>query len=216
MLPLASLLILYACASSSSMIKSSGYYSEGAKKYYFTQGIFYDIKSQSFEMDSESFRVVQRTTPGYAIDKNFVYIGGSTIKGADPQTFVVMNRDYTKDHRHVFYKGEIVSEAMPTSFSLIKAPSWSQVEQWGRDEKFAFFRGQKQVICDVKTLTVLKGGWAKDRECVYGGYVNKLDVLDASTFEDVNEVCGKDAHGYWIFFTGSIRKSTKEECAKFN
>ncbi len=208
--------ILASCALKSSMLKPSGYYNQGSVKYYFTQGAFYDIESKPFSVDEATFKVLQRTTPGYAVDKDFVYLGGGIIKDADPKTFAILNRDYTKDQFYVYYKGRRIERASPRSFSLITTPSWIAIEEWGRDEESAYFRGEKQEICDLNTFKVLGERWAKDAKCVYGGYINKLDRLDAPTFEVINSECGRDIQGYWMYSSRDVTKSTKEACAKFN
>jgi len=59
-------------------------------------------------------REVKEVLPkGYRIKGEEVYYQGWLIDEADPETFVVVGEDYSKDVRHVFYKIDVVDGADP-------------------------------------------------------------------------------------------------------
>ena len=79
----------------------------------------------------------------------------SIIPGADPDSFATINQDYTKDARHVYFRGDyptfqavIVPSADPRSFREMKNDYW-------RDDQGVFFRGKRVDVTNLDALESL-------------------------------------------------------------
>ena len=56
----------------------------------------------------------------YAMDKERVYWNGEIIRGADPNSFIILGNtgSYAKDKNKVYYKGEILKAANARDFII--------------------------------------------------------------------------------------------------
>ncbi|MEO9531180.1 MAG: DKNYY domain-containing protein [Crocinitomicaceae bacterium] len=85
-------------------------------------------------VDINSFEVLSNTK--YAKDKNKVYYPLLTVcvdgenwgnchaveyimDGTDPNSFEFLDKDYTKDKNHIYWRGKIVKEADPATFHMV-------------------------------------------------------------------------------------------------
>lgn len=50
-------------------------------------------------------------------DKHY-YWAGSALEGADYQTVAILNKYFARDHGHVYFKGRVVTDADPETFSI--------------------------------------------------------------------------------------------------
>ena len=98
-----------------------GYVSKDSTVYYW----FDDLNSERPkisekkipEADAESFQSLKDPFPSdcpkhstfYGKDKSHVYYRGEIVKGADPSTFSIFDRVYVKDKSHVFYGTKLLS-----------------------------------------------------------------------------------------------------------
>lgn len=144
----------------------------------------------------------------YAKDENQVYYGGAVIEGADVNTFSVYGEDrycYAYDIQHVYYKGELVPDSIPSVLQKIRPDDPFSPET---DGKHIYFNG-KQLDIDVNNFQYLGKSVIKDDISVYQGE-KKIEGADAATFELIPvsmpqalNVCAKDKnHSY---FDGEIR-----------
>ena len=84
------------------------------------------------------------------------------VKGADHDSFEVLDFDYARDKHHVYYYGIRVKEASSVHFELINA-------YFGRDDRSVFYAGQtipKVDPGDFEVIGDLEGKWSvwgKDR-----------------------------------------------------
>jgi hypothetical protein len=79
---------------------------------------------------------------GYAKDIDHVYLEGRRIKGADPTSWRMLNRLYSRDKKHIFYFTDKVIDADPETFEVILGPNEDDLfdSMWGRDRFNTFKR----------------------------------------------------------------------------
>ena len=105
------------------------------------------------KVDLATFRVLDEGESQYAVDERSVYHlpyqSIAPIEQADPKSFVVLDRGYSKDQSHVFYsdyKGNlrqtprILSEADATTFEVTDYDDKTRSE--ARDAKHRFMHGK--------------------------------------------------------------------------
>ncbi|HUO56055.1 MAG TPA: DKNYY domain-containing protein, partial [Candidatus Paceibacterota bacterium] len=63
----------------------------------------------------------------------------SPISAADPETFVLLSDDYSKDSQHVYFDGQVIGDADPSSF-VLAAGSLNQFD--ARDKNHIYLDGQ--------------------------------------------------------------------------
>jgi hypothetical protein len=199
---------LVSCASSS-MLKRTGYYDCGDFKCYYLNGIFYQLDNKIQNADLPTFKILMNAEPGYAVDKEKIYMGSKIIMGASPAGVIVLSDKHIKNSEKVYYEGAEIIGADPQSFEIIKKHSIFDTEQWGRDKKNAYFRGKKVDLCDAESFTPLGNQWAKDNKCVYGNYNDILHALDPKTFQPLNTMCVKDKNGFWIYYLKELSVASR-------
>ncbi len=169
----------------------------------------------------------------YGKDKNQVYsaygVGGfGPIVGADPQTFKILNANYTKDANHVWNRGNPISNADTATF-IVSGELWAKdknnVYHWdkiisgadtttfvaldddhGKDAIHAFdpFGNVFSQIADVSSLTSVNGFWLKDKFHVYTSNGQILDQADSITFADLGSGYGRDVSHIFYGNTGTF------------
>lgn len=95
---------------SGSLVKLSCDYSKDKNNIYKNCSL-YDL-----DTDIETFSVYPDCA--HMKDKNNVYFKGELIKGADPETFVILNHGYKKDKNHVYTGISVVEGLDPNTFTV--------------------------------------------------------------------------------------------------
>lgn len=169
----------------------------------------------------------------YGKDKNQAYsaygVGGfGPIVGADPQTFKVLNANYTKDAGHVYYRGNLMPNADTITFVAL-GELWAKDknnvyhrgtiisgadtatfvaldDDHGKDATHAFdpFGNAFKQIADVSSLTSVSSFWLKDKLHIYTSNGQILDQADPATFADLGLGYGKDASHIFYGNTGTF------------
>jgi DKNYY family len=161
----------------------------------------------------------------YAKDKEHVYLAGTKIKDADPDTFKIILRDYCKDKDHVFYGNKILTDADPNTFIAAidhevyqgaacdkNRPYW-----WGKEESISkvfekwrnyfeahselknyWWHAEEKRINDPTPLKELGNGFATDGIKVYFKDIS-LDSVDAGTFKNLGDSFVADKNGLYSF-----------------
>lgn len=157
----------------------------------------------------------------YGKDKNQIYsaygVGGfGPIAGGDPQTFKILNANYTRDANRVYYRGNLMPNADTITFVALGekwAKDKSNVYHWekiingadaatfvaldddhGKDVSRVFdpFGNVFNQIADVGSLISVNGFWLKDKFHVYTSNGQILDQADPVTFADLGSGYGRD------------------------
>jgi len=169
----------------------------------------------------------------YGKDKNQVYsaygVGGfGPIVGGDPQTFKILNANYTKDANHVWNRGNPIPNADANTF-VASGELWAKdknnVYHWdkiisgadtttfvaldddhGKDATHAFdpFGNVFKQIVDVGSLTSVNSFWLKDKFHVYTSNGQILDQADPVTFADLGSGYGRDVSHVFYGNTGTF------------
>jgi hypothetical protein len=74
----------------------------------------------------------------YGKDSKHVYYMGEIIEGADPSTFHILNQYYSVDKKYVFHKKEIISDKAVSFSFLLKT------DRYASDGDFVYFQGLKK------------------------------------------------------------------------
>jgi uncharacterized protein (UPF0333 family) len=89
--------------------------------------------------DVSSYEILSSKSASYARDKNHYYFNGVSItNAASSSSFYVMNDNYAKDTRQVYYRFGIVNGADPLSFVLAS----SQAVYDAQDKNHKYLNGQ--------------------------------------------------------------------------
>ena len=113
----------------------------------------------------------------------------AVLEGADPTTFIAINKSHGKDASQVFKKSLPVTHADPATFKL-----WS--EGYAADATQVFYGRTRLEDAELATFERLGNGWSRDARNIYLGS-KRLDVCDLATFEIIPRSRAKDAQCYY-------------------
>lgn len=143
----------------------------------------------------------------YAKDKNHVYICNLAIgilEGADPASFTVLSKNtealgsiytndfpYAKDKNYVYFSGEIMADADPSTFELLS--SEYSLFAYAKDKNRVYYFGKALTSADLSTFTIISssGEYAKDKDNVYYSGDIVADA-DPDTFEIILSKNGEE------------------------
>ena len=168
------------------------------------EGWFYDAKSifwqgkKITEIDRKTFRFLENNSfePGVFLDKDKVFFLTNKIRGADPTTFVLIGKGYTKDAYNVYYEENILPDALPASFKIVGG---SHYLWYGKDQQSVFMNEMKIEGADPKTFRLIDNhSYSRDRKHIF--YVGKViagadpDTFRKSDFQHDGWASGKIYH----------------------
>jgi hypothetical protein len=131
----------------------------------------------------------------YAADKNAVYYRGDKIPNAIPSSFRHFGGDYWSDASHVFFVNEELSGANPKTFSPLPIAPWS------RDDKLCFRASSLVPSSDPKTFVAIDFHWAKDATHYYAYKFANVFIVpcDYSTMKVLSRSYAKDKDRvFWL------------------
>ena len=127
--------------------------------------------------------IVLVSCTGYKVEKDGVYYkkfdeaNGSNkglIKLADPESFVILEYEYGKDNKYVFYQANIIPGADPSSFKPI-------TRLYASDKYRAYYSGDSIALSTAKDFTIIDDYYSKDKSNVF--YTTKpLNVCSTDNF----------------------------------
>ena len=139
-------------------------FAKDAHHVFYIEGIAHGIDTSTFipldvgkteKTDSVYAKEFQRWRyRGYGKDKDHIYfhdmMSGKprTVKGADSDSFEVLDFDYAKDGNHVYYYGHRVKEANSSNFEIINA-------FFARDNRSVFYNGNVIPKIDPENFEVI-------------------------------------------------------------
>lgn len=163
-----------------------------------------------------SFRVLSDSS--YAKDADFVYFHNKheevkIINGADPETFIPLDLDYSMDKSFVYFETEVLDYITPSSDIIVVNKNIL------KNNEAVYFGSKKITSIDVDTFEVMeecgfcreKFSWTKkikgnlsvifsrDKNSIYY-YSYEIIGSDPSTFQRLSPSFGKDANN--VYFRG--------------
>ena len=175
--------------------------------------------------DPTTFKILDDLSR-YIADKDHAYYDGEEIIDSDPVTLTYIYERYSKDRTHVFMEAQLIKGADPDSFQVLETPGgsfeWARDKNsvyyngialdnsvpeyfhpidstFGYDNLNVFYGIRAINGSDLNTFTVIKSSYpiyAKDKNQVYfGGAVNANPIIqgaDPVTFEVVGDNYSKD------------------------
>lgn len=112
----------------------------------------------------------------YAADDRFVFYKGERIERADPKSFVLLNKVFSKDASNIYHYGSLLTENAPG------------------------------IEIDVETFEALNEFYSRDKNhiyCTYYGYdcyeTFKISGADLPSFRVTAFCFAKDIHGVYLF-----------------
>ena len=143
---------------------------------------------------------------GYAADDSYVYYDDVPVDGADPESFV-MDGLYGVDANHVYYNGIQVKNADASTFKSVGEDTDSD---YGTDAHAVYYDGTLLEGADSATFTILKDGFARDKNGIYDyGSIIK-NIADPDTFSAVGGYYATDANTVYYLSTPSDSGSDSE------
>lgn len=177
---------------------SEGYIEKDGKVYFeWFHGGNLERRESLVPADLETFEILPGRRGYFGKDKNYVFYKWTIIKGADPETYRVINekgmRDYyAMDKNRIYYFERVISGSTSEGFQLIheKGPYF-------RDKNQIYFKTEPlEDICSLDNFKVLEHVWSTDGCCYYWG-VEKMP----SNPNDYNHI---------KLFNGGVWKDTKQ------
>ncbi|CAF4321262.1 unnamed protein product [Rotaria sp. Silwood2] len=96
----------------------------------------------------------------YSKDSYEVYYMGQTIQGARPSSFQSIGNSYAKDSYDVYYMGKKIDGARPSTFQLIG-------KGYAKDSYDVYYMGKKVQGARPSSFQLIDKGYAKDSYDVY-------------------------------------------------
>lgn len=185
-----------------------GYIIKGNKVYYAYWG-FNDWKYHKFQLenaDAKTFQIIGVPHSFYARDAKRVYFKGNPLEKADPETFVVGNRQKTPfdyDAHNLYLGRKLISEDVHNYRGL--------GNNYSKDSKRVYYLYEPIEGADPETFAVIKemlGSYARDKNHIY---LNKQPIrgADGATFQ-------KLGGSYWKDKSSIYNNNTKIEKADFS
>ena len=151
--------------------------------------------------DPSSFEVltweVSESVYNFARDKGHVYYRGEVILGADPSSFRPHKRNYFVDSKRVFLKQwNDFHELIGCSPQTMRIID----DFWIVDEKYVYFAGHRLEPTDIRSFFVYPdSGWAcDDIDCYYENVKVTVDRESFESLPDARSVMAKDRNNvYW-------------------
>jgi hypothetical protein len=151
--------------------------------------IYYNGKALA-EADVDSFKSV-KNSKYLAKDRRYVYANENIIQGIHAPSFEVMDSEYSKDKKTVFYYLKPIKGADPKTFVYP-----SKFSPFSADKSRVFYRENMLPNSDSASFEVLKvgnsfTGYAKDKGQVYF-YDQLMPDADVETFEATGLFTARD------------------------
>ncbi len=125
----------------------------------------------------------------FAVDENQAYVVGLPINGSDPNTFEVVNLNYSRDSTQVFCGTFKIEGVDPDNFEVLKVNDlWVTIHY---QPTIAEIYGE-QFATGIPALDC--SGWGRDKQYYYYG-PTRLEDADYDTFELIDEFTAKDKRG---------------------
>ncbi|HEV7644976.1 MAG TPA: DKNYY domain-containing protein [Pyrinomonadaceae bacterium] len=168
--------------------------------------------------DPQTFHVWPQFNEVYAGDKNNVFYNGQKVEGCDAATHKVIDGDFHRDGKNIFYHSKRVSDdaenfqALTSKYSRDSKHVYWQMDKisddpanfivypnegwaaYAKDSRTVFRCGQKVKNVDVKTFSGLNPSYAKDKNNVY--FEVSCDMTELSTVDGADpasfELAGGD------------------------
>lgn len=105
----------------------------------------------------------------YVRQGNFFQIGEETIEEADPESFDVIDQYYAKDSHYIYYNGNPVAEANPSSVTPITSAINTNTTNSGYliSNGHVFYNGQIITGADPDSFSYIIGAYGMDKESLY-------------------------------------------------
>lgn len=152
------------------------------------------------DLDPETFEVLENDAFGK--DKNYVYLNGNPIIGADPKSFKVINDAFSVDDFRAYYYTDSIATSSSRGFKVID-------DYFSADFKDVFYRNEPLGVCSVKDFKLLPKkeddshfeSWSTDG-CYF--YFNNFKV-PSDDYKNVHLFKGSAGFAKdnkWVYFQG--------------
>ncbi|MBP9210808.1 MAG: DKNYY domain-containing protein [Saprospiraceae bacterium] len=119
----------------------------------------------------------------YSKDHRKVFYRGDLMKDADPATFQLINAPYSKDHQHIFFEKLAIAKADPLTFELFPENEASSGDTYyAKDKDHIFVNDVIFSGADASSFKILDEKYCLDKNGVYFK-MKKLKGADPSSFK---------------------------------
>lgn len=163
-------------------------YTKDRENAYFFDFILEDVDTDSFTAIPIPENITDKYI-AYAKDKNQVYMAGVKIPSANsPESFVILQNNYSKDKNNVYYRDKILDNASPENFEVLQ-------KGYARDQNSVFYEEIAVRNMDPASVLFLECA-VKDNKFVYSRFPKPnqriIPRIDSSTFRCLNGLYSKD------------------------
>lgn len=155
--------------------------------------------------DAKTFTVLKANNisqySSYGKDKNHIYFKSKILDGADSETFEILDDGYTKDKDGVYYNNTKLAGIDPSNFkkegNFIKSSGliYENEQKLGYDyETFSLLK--RYSAGNSCEYNIYAGSLVKDKNGIYYKN-NRVDNIDAKSFQVVWDDLFKDKNGYY-------------------
>jgi len=135
------------------------------------------------EGDPNTFIVINDR---YAKDKNTVYFDfeGTPLEGCNAETIEILDYEYMKDDQHVYLNGQIIADAIPTSFKILDSS-----KHISKDKDHVFWEFKIVSEADALSFRSIEGRWIDYKHIfVFEGGKNTILPLPTSDVNALDEI----------------------------
>src|SRR5688572_17058880 len=184
----------YAANQPPNRLSDSGYYIRITKVYYYP-GFGLSEPFEIEEADISTFEILDDYR-GYAKDKNYVYLDGIPIPGADPATFELLEDPYSRDKSHVYLQDMILSND-PANFEFLPHGLMRDSQHVYWSDKIISDDPSNFVIIDDLGTTIY---WKDSKNIFFDG--SPIETANMDTFEIIDDTYSHD--DIHVFYRTSI------------
>ncbi len=188
-----------------SFVVVDNFYAKDKNKVYYCSNSFQDIDVNTFEFVKDDYIVIKDKKHRYSICfRNYdTYSNTNQVIHFLPEGLVFLSANYSKDNKHVYYKGRVIEGADTRTFVLV-------YYGYAKDVNNVYYDGSLLAGADAENFTCI-GNHVKDTRKIYY-YGKEVRGLDVASFVAIGDSAyTKDANGVYYGFKGvydSARQAT--------
>lgn len=177
----------------------NGYLVENGKVYYKSSNEAQGIVKRHLKNADASTFEILQNDD-YARDKNFVFYQGNRVEGADPSTFEYVADLYAKDKNRAYYAGDSIESSSSKGFKIIDS-------YYSADNTDVYYTTKPLKVCSVSNFKIFENDnnrskyqrWSTDG-CFYYFMNFKIPSNDYINVQYLKETAGFAKDKMWVYF----------------
>ncbi|MGB4959860.1 MAG: DKNYY domain-containing protein [Saprospiraceae bacterium] len=126
----------------------------------------------------------------YSKDHKNVFYNGEKIKGSTSENFQIIRAPYSKDHQNVYFNSSVISKADPLTFELYTENELSSGDTYyAKDKNHIFVNDRIFSGVDAATFKIFNEKYCMDKNGVYY-HLKKVKSADGASFKVFPHIMG--------------------------